>query len=91
MALPPSGMASPPCSSPMTVREGHQPTQCETILAHLEAGNTITPRQAFALCGSLALHSRIAELRAQGHRIDMAMRTQGRMRWGEYWLAIPYA
>ena len=66
-------------------------TQNATILSHLEAGNTITPRQAFALCGSLALHSRIAELRAQGHRIDMEMRTQGRMKWGEYWLAIPYA
>ena len=66
-------------------------SQNETILSHLEAGNTITPRLAYTLCGSLALHSRIAELRAQGHRIDMAMRSQGRMKWGEYWLAIPYA
>jgi hypothetical protein len=45
-------------------------TQCEAILSHLEAGNTITPAEAYALCGSLALHSRIAELRGRGYPID---------------------
>jgi hypothetical protein len=45
-------------------------TQCEAILFHLEAGNTITPVEAYALCGTLALHSRIAELRGRGYRID---------------------
>ena len=38
-------------------------SQCDVILAHLEAGNTLTPAQAYELCGSLALHSRISELR----------------------------
>ena len=66
-------------------------SQCERILAHLEAGNTITPAEAYAMCGTLALHSRIAELRAQGIRIDMEMRSEGKRRWGEYWIAIPYA
>ena len=66
-------------------------SQCERILAHLEAGNTITPAEAYAMCGTLALHSRIAELRAQGVRIDMEMRSEGKRRWGEYWIAIPYA
>ena len=66
-------------------------SQNQAILAHLEAGNTITPREAFELCGSLALHSRIAELRAAGYRIDMALRREGRQQFGEYWLAIPYA
>ena len=44
-------------------------TQCAAILAHLEAGNTITPLEAYALCGTLALHSRISELREQFHDI----------------------
>jgi hypothetical protein len=65
-------------------------SQNAQILAHLEAGNTITPREAFGLCGSLALHSRIAELRAAGYRIDGEMRSEGKRRWGEYWLAIPH-
>ena len=45
-------------------------SQCEAILAHLEAGNTITPAEAYAMCGSLALHSRIAELRGRGYHIN---------------------
>ncbi len=65
-------------------------SQNAQILAHLEAGNTITPAEAYALCGSLALHSRIAELRRAGHRIDGEMRSAGKKRWGEYWLAIPH-
>lgn len=63
-------------------------TQNATILEHLSAGNTITPAEAYALCGSLSLHSRIAELRAQGYRIDGVMRSEGKRRWGEYWLAV---
>mgnify|MGYP001601060787 CR=1 FL=1 len=65
-------------------------SQCERILRHLEAGNTITPAEAYALYGCLALHSRIAELRAHNYRIDGAIRTGNGHRWGEYWLAIPY-
>lgn len=44
-------------------------TQCDAILSHLQAGNTITPAQAYKLCGTLALHSRISELRADFHDI----------------------
>lgn len=66
-------------------------TQNACILAHLEAGNTITPAEAYALCGTLALHSRIAELRKEGYRIDGEMRSGNGKRWGEYWLAIPHA
>ena len=65
-------------------------SQNAAILAHLEAGNTITPAEAYAKFRTLALHSRIAELRKQGYRIDGEIRTQGRTRWGEYWLAIPH-
>ena len=68
-------------------------TQCEAILAHLAAGNTITPVEAYALCGSLALHSRIAELRGRGCRIDCEIiRTSGGKNVGRYTLneAIAY-
>ena len=65
-------------------------SQNQQILAHLEAGNTITPAEAYALCGSLALHSRIAELRGDGYRIDGEMRSANGKRFGEYWLAVPH-
>ena len=68
-------------------------SQCDTILAHLQAGNTITPAQAYALCGTLALHSRIAELRADFHdiRCDL-IRTPSGKHVGRYSLIehIPY-
>lgn len=65
-------------------------SQNAAILAHLEAGNTITPAEAYALCGSLALHSRISELRREGYRIDGEIRTGNGKRWGEYWLAVAH-
>lgn len=45
-------------------------TQNAAILEHLKSGKTITPAEAYELCGSLACHSRIAELRADGYLID---------------------
>ena len=65
-------------------------SQNTVILAHLEAGNTITPAEAYALCGSLALHSRIAELRAHGYRIDMTLRRENGKQFGEYYLGVAY-
>jgi len=41
-------------------------TQCESVLAHLKRGEALTPLTAFQLYGTLALHSRISELREQG-------------------------
>lgn len=38
-------------------------SQCAEILAHLQAGNTLTPLEAYEKFNCLALHSRIAELR----------------------------
>ena len=64
-------------------------SQCSAILAHLKAGNTITPAQAYERFGSLALHSRISELRDVGYRIEMELRSAGGKRWGEYRLAQP--
>jgi hypothetical protein len=50
-------------------------SQCETILSHLEAGNTIMPAEAYVMCGTLALHSRIAELRGRGYVIECELIT----------------
>lgn len=44
-------------------------SQCAEILAHLEAGNTLTPIQAFQMFNCLSLHSRCAELRRRGYDI----------------------
>lgn len=45
-------------------------SQCGEILTWLEAGNTLTPAEAYQRFGTLACHSRIAELRARGNVID---------------------
>ena len=63
-------------------------SQTDRILAHMEAGNTVTPAVAYELTGSLACHSRIAELRARGYHISKVMRSGNGKRWGEYFLAI---
>jgi hypothetical protein len=44
-------------------------SQCERILELLRRGEALTPLDAFRECGTLALHSRIAELRERGHDI----------------------
>lgn len=62
-------------------------SQNESLLNQLRAGRKITPASAYELCGTLALHSRICELRAAGHDIRGRIVTEGRKRWGEYWLA----
>ena len=67
-------------------------SQCDTILAHLQAGNTITPAEAYALCGTLALHSRISELRADFHEIHCELiRTASGKHVGQYSLVEHYA
>lgn len=64
-------------------------SQCNTILAHLERGGTITPLCALNLCGTLALHSRISELRKRGHLIHTELiRTPSGKYVGKYSLEI---
>ena len=64
-------------------------TQKSNILAHLESGNTLTPLAAFQLYGTLALHSCVAELRADGHNIVCTMETENGKRFGRYALEAP--
>lgn len=62
-------------------------SQASEILARLRAGEVITPRDAFARHGTLALHSVIAELRRRiepGLEIACELKTKGSKRWGEY-------
>ena len=60
-------------------------TQCQAILEVLERGNTITPAEAYALCGTLALHSRISELRSQFYDIHCELvRTASGKHVGRY-------
>lgn len=62
-------------------------TQCEHVLAILKLGRSITPAEAYTLCGTLALHSRIAELRSRGHDIRCELvRTAGGKTVGSYTL-----
>ena len=60
-----------------------KPTQCDAILAHLQAGHTLTADDAFRLCGTHVCHSRIAELRNRGHNIEcqLVVRPDGRKIW----------
>ena len=60
-------------------------SQCEAILEVLQGGDTITPAEAYALCGTLALHSRISELRSQFHDIRCELiRTPSGKHVGKY-------
>ena len=62
-------------------------SQCAKILSVLQAGGSITPAQAYDLCGTLALHSRIAELRERGHPIECELiETAGGKHVGRYTL-----
>ena len=66
-------------------------TQSQAILQHLQTGQTLTPLEAFALYGTLSMHSRAAELRSQGHNIECEMvRVDSGKRVGRYRL-VPAA
>ncbi len=58
--------------------------QCFQILEYLKAGNTITPFEALQKFGTLALHSRIAELRDAGWPVKTKLVRMGDKEVGEY-------
>ena len=66
-------------------------SQSDAILAHLQSGATITPLDAFKLCGCLALHSRISELRERQYIIDCELVRVGRSNIGRYRLQTKVA
>lgn len=64
-------------------------SQSDAILEALQRGEVVTPAVAYQRWGCLALHSRIAELRDRGYRIDCTIETGGGKRWGSYALVGP--
>lgn len=62
-------------------------SQCASIWAWMADGNTITPAEAYAKFGTLALHSRIAELRERGHKINTEMIDVNGKQVGRYSMA----
>ncbi len=62
-------------------------SQCASIYCWLADGNTITPAEAYAKFGCLALHSRVAELRERGHKINTEMITVNGKQVGRYSMA----
>lgn len=50
-----------------------KPTQAARILAHLRAGNRLTPLQALERFGCLRLGARVLELRKQGWDVQSRM------------------
>ena len=61
-------------------------SQCDAILAYLQAGYAISPALAYDLFGTLACHSRISELRGRGHRIECRIVRRGGKQFGQYTL-----
>jgi len=69
-------------------REPSPESQCGRLLAHLRAGNSITPYDAYQIAGILACHSRISELRKLGYQIRCELvKTQSGKVVGKYSLA----
>jgi hypothetical protein len=62
-------------------------SQCDHILDEMRAGRAVTPKSAFKLCGTLALHSRISELRnKRGLVVNMELVTENGKTFGSYTL-----
>ena len=67
-------------------------SQCSQIFVHLTDKGPITPLIAFQLYGTLALHSRIAELRERGIEIETKMiELPNGKRVGEYSIPLRVA
>jgi hypothetical protein len=64
-------------------------SQADQLLAVMERGEEMTPAKAYAICGTLACHSRMSELRERGLVIECRIVTDGRRRWGSYRLVGP--
>lgn len=62
-------------------------TQCDAILAHLRAGNTITGLEALSRFGCARLAARIYDLKNGGHNIKShTVKTSGGDHVSEYYL-----
>lgn len=57
-------------------------TQCDRVLAYLEAGNKLTQFEAMTELGIMRLASRVSDLNRAGHHIRREM-VEVTNRWGE--------
>ncbi len=64
-------------------------SQDAVILARMRSGASISPRDAYHLCGCLALHSAVARLRKAGFDVRCKMRSANGKRFGSYTIAAP--
>lgn len=66
-------------------------TQTDMILAHLQAGESITQRDAIGEYGIYRLAARVRELRKAGHDVQTVMEGEGEKKWARYSLrrAVP--
>ncbi len=64
-------------------------SQAQQILSYLQAGNSITPRDAIQLFGCMRLAARIWDLRQDGHNIVSEDETDGLGKtWARYSLSL---
>lgn len=59
-------------------------SQNEQILAHLQAGHTLTHAEAMRRYGIGRLAARVEELRRRGHAIATEMAHEGSKQWAVY-------
>lgn len=59
-------------------------SQCASILAHLQSGQTITTKIARQICGCERLAARINDLRKKGHSIETKIIYYGRIKYASY-------
>lgn len=66
-------------------------TQTETILAHLQAGGSITQRDAIHEYGIYRLAARVRDLREAGYDVQTVMEGDSKKEWARYSLkrAVP--
>lgn len=62
-------------------------TQAQEILAHMQAGKSITPLEALRLYGCMRLGARVWELKADGWKIKTTMVGKGKKHFASYRLA----
>ena len=76
------------CGHSLSFKTEQEPTmsQKDKVLAHLRAGNTITPLEALRLFGSLRLGAIIFNLREEGHDIKTTMVEGVNNRYASYHL-----
>ena len=76
----------------MNLTPSHTTSQCAAILAHLQAGHSLTPMGARKLCGCDRLGARIYDLTQRGHHIDRRLvKLASGKRVMRYSLATPAA